>query len=191
MKNKTPKIILASGSPRRIGLLKLAGFKFLVKPSKIKEKINPRLSPIENVKMISRQKALDVTSPEAKKGIIIAADTIGELNGEIFGKPKNKIEAQKMLQKLSGKEHKVITCLTIVNAKTKIIKQKIVITKVKFRKLTKNLIKNYAATGEPMGKAAAYAIQGKGAMLIESIKGDFLNIIGLPIDALLKLLKKL
>ncbi len=189
MKSKKPKIILASGSPRRIELLKLAGFEFLAKPSKIQEKINPRLSPIENVKILSRQKAKDVAS-KVKDGIVIAADTIGELNGEIFGKPKNKIEAQKMLQKLSGKEHKVITCLTVANAKTKIIKQETVITKVKFRKLTKNLIKNYIATGEPMDKAAAYAIQGKGAILIESIKGDFLNVIGLPVNALIKLLKK-
>ncbi|MDO8663569.1 MAG: Maf family protein, partial [Candidatus Wildermuthbacteria bacterium] len=96
---KKVKLILASRSPRRIRLLKMLGWKFKIMPSRIKEKINPRLSPIQNVKNLSRQKAQAVAA-KASDGIIIAADSIVVLNGEILGKPKNIKESEKMLQKL-------------------------------------------------------------------------------------------
>jgi len=187
---KKVKLILASASPRRIELLKMLGCKFQIIPSKVEEKISPRLSPIENVKRISRLKALGVAA-KISNGIVIAADTEVILNKKILGKPENKKEAKRMLQDLSGKEHRVITGLAIVEAKTKRILQDAVITRVKFRKLSKNLIEKYVASGEPLDKAGAYGIQGKGALLIESIKGDYFNVVGLPLNALNQLLEKL
>jgi len=190
MKNKKVKLVLASRSPRRIELLKMLGCKFQVIPSKIEEKINPRLSPIQNVKRLSRLKVLDVAS-KVLDGIVIAADTDVVLNGEILGKPKNKKEAYKMLKKLSGKKHQVITGLAVVDAKTKKIFQDVVITKMKFRKLNRDLIEKYIATGESLDKAGAYGIQGKAAfLLVESIKGDYFNVVGLPLNALNQLLEK-
>ncbi len=189
MKNKKPKIILASGSPRRIELLKMLGCKFQIIPSQIEEKINPHLSPVQNAKRIARLKSLGVAS-KFSEGIIIAADTMVVLNKKILGKPKNKKEAREMLKNLSGKEHEVITGLAIINAKTKKIFQDAVITKVKFMELNDNLIRKYIASGETLDKAGAYAIQGKGSLMIESIKGDYFNVVGLPLNALNQLLKK-
>ena len=182
-------IILASASPRRTELLKLLGCKFKVVPSKTEEKVSLSLSPAQNVKRVSRLKALDVVS-RVSKGIIIAADTVVVFQGKILGKPRDKRKAQAMLKQLSGKEHKVITGITVIDAKTKDIKQTTVTTKVKFRKLSKELINRYIATGEPLDKAGAYGIQGKGSLLIESIKGDYFNVVGLPLNPLNQLLEK-
>jgi len=160
---------------------------FLVK---LKKKINPHSSPIENIKNISRLKAIDVSS-RVSSGIIIAADTDNVLKGEILGKPKNKKEAREMLRKTSGKIQQVITVITVMDAKTKKMLQDTIVTKVKFRKLNYNLIERYLNCGENLlDKAGAYAIQGKGALLIESIKGDYFNVVGLPLNALNKLLEK-
>jgi len=189
MKKKKAKLILASGSPRRIELLKMLGCKFQVIPSKVEEKINPRLSPTQNVKRLSRLKVLDVAS-KMSDGIVIAADTEVVLNKKIFGKPKNKKEAWEMLKNLSGKEHQVITGLAVVEAKSKKLLQDVVVTRVKFRKLNKKLIEKYIATGEPLDKAGAYGIQGKAALLVESIKGDYFNVVGLPLNTLNQLLEK-
>ena len=186
---KKVKLILASGSPRRIELLRMLGCKFQIVPSKVEEKINPRLSPIENVKRLSRQKALDVAS-KISDGIIVAADTDVVLNGKILGKPKNKKEAKRILKDLSGKEHRVITGLAVIDAKTKKILQDTVVTKVKFRKLNNELIEKYIASGGPLDKAGAYGIQGRAALLVESIKGDYFNVVGLPLNALNQLLEK-
>jgi len=121
---------------------------------------------------------------------MIAADTVVILNGKILGKPKNKKEAARMLRNLSGKEHKVITGVAVVNAKTKKLLQDVVITKVKFRRLDRDLIEKYVASGKPLDKAGAYGIQGKGALLVESIEGDYFNVVGLPLNALNQLLEK-
>ena len=188
-KNKKVKLILASASPRRIELLKILGCKFQVIPSKIEEKINPRLSPIQNIKRLSYFKALDVAE-KISDGIVIAADTDVVLNGKILGKPKNKKEAYKMLKSLSGKEHQIITGVAVVNVKTKKLFQDVVITKVKFRKLNKSLIEKYIVSGESLDKAGAYGVQGSGFLLVESIKGDYFSVIGLPLNALNQLLKK-
>lgn len=108
----------------------------------------------------------------------------------ILGKPKNKKEVKRTLKDLSGKEHRVITGLAVIDAKTKKIIQDVVITKVKFRKLSNELIEKYIASGEPLDKAGAYGIQGKGSLLIESIQGDYFNVVGLPLNVLNQLLEK-
>ena len=189
MKKKKVKLVLGSGSPRRIELLKILGCKFQIIPSKIKEKISPRLSPIQNVKRLSRLKALDAAS-KISDGIIIAADSIVVLNGEILGKPKDMKDAEKMFQKLSSKEHLAITGVTVIDAETKKIAQSAAVTKIKFHNLNKNLIKRYFKLVNPLDKAGAYAIQENGAMLIESISGSYSNVIGLPLDKLNQLLGK-
>ena len=189
MKKKKVKLVLASGSPSRIELLRMLDCKFQVIPSRVKEKFNPRLSPIQNVKKLSRLKALDVAS-KISNGIVIAADTVVVLGEKILGKPKNKKEAREMLKSLSGKEHQVITGIAVVNAKTKKMLGDAVVTKVKFRKLTNELIEKYITSGEPLDKAGAYGIQGKGSLLVELIKGDYFNVVGLPLNTLNQLLEK-
>ena len=184
------KLILASSSPRRKKLLESLGCCVEVVPSEIKENIDSSLTPSENVARLASLKALSV-GKKIKKGIVIAADTVVVLEGKIFGKPKDKKEARKMLESLSGKEHQVITGLAIfVPAQNRLLKQTME-TKIKFCRLDKETIKKYLEVGEYCDKAGAYAIQGKGVLLVESINGDYYNVVGLPLCALNKLLKKL
>lgn len=182
------KIILASASPRRADLLKKTGLKFRIIPSKIKEKVDSSLSPVENARKLSRLKAWDVAA-KISQGIVIAADTLVVLKGKILGKPKNKEQAEKMLQSQSGREHQVITAISVIETESRELKQKTVTSKVKFRDLSENLIDQYLAEVDPLDKAGAYAIQEKGFLLIDSIKGDYYNVVGLPLNALNQLLK--
>lgn len=182
------KIILASASPRRADLLKKTGLKFRIIPSKIKEKVDSSLSPVENARKLSRLKAWDVAA-KISQGIVIAADTLVVLKGKILGKPKNKEQAKKMLQSQSGREHQVITAISVIETESRELKQKTVTSKVKFRDLSENLIDQYLAEVDPLDKAGAYAIQEKGFLLIDSIKGDYYNVVGLPLNALNQLLK--
>jgi len=182
-------IVLASSSPRRKKLLKALDCHFQVIPSNIEEKIDPSLSAKENALKIARLKALDV-GQKIGEGIVVAADTLVTLEGEIFPKPKNKNEARKMLRKMSAKEHQVITGLVVFNPKKKKLLKKAVVTKVKLIPLSEEIIEDYLKTEEFQDKAGSYAIQGKGALLIDSIKGDYYNVIGLPLSVLNKLLGK-
>ncbi len=186
--NSQRRLILASSSPRRRELLEKLGCSFQVMPSQVGESLDEALAPDEYVKKLSRLKALSVAG-RVSSGIIVAADTVVVLDGVILGKPKTSEKAQHMLHALSGKEHQVVTGLAVVDAETKVMKQEVVTTKVKFRKLSDNLISRYIATGEPLDKAGAYAIQGKGALLVESIEGCYYNIVGLPLGTLNKLLE--
>ena len=186
--NKRRRLILASSSPRRRELLEKLGCSFQVMPSQVGESINEALAPDEYVKELSRLKALNVAS-RVSNGIIIAADTVVVLDGVILGKPETSEKAQQMLRALSGKEHQVVTGVVVVDAKTKMMEQEVVTTNVKFRKLSDNLINRYVDTGEPLDKAGAYAIQGKGALLVESIEGCYYNVVGLPLVTVSKLLE--
>lgn len=190
MKNKKIKLILASRSPRRIELLKMLGCEFQVIPSNLEEEIDSSLSPIENVKRLARLKALHVAS-KLSDGIVIAADTEAVLGKKILGQPKNKKDAHRILKDLSGEEHQLITGIAIVNVKTKKVFQDAVITKVRLRKLSDKLIKEYINGGESWGKTGAYGIQGKGAILVESVNGNYTNLYGLPLNALSKLFKRM
>ncbi len=183
------KIILASASPRRKELLEKIGLKFEVEAADIKEDLNSGLPPNELVKELSLQKAKAVAKkhPDA---IIIGADTIGVLEGEIIGKPHTPAEAKKMLRLLNGKSHFVITGFTIIDTKTGKTVSKSVETKVYFRKLTEAEIDAYVKTGEPLDKAGGYAIQGLGALVVEKIEGDYYNVIGLPLSLLMESLKE-
>jgi septum formation protein len=183
------KIILASASPRRKELLEKIGLKFDVEPSDYEEEINSGLEPHELVRQISVKKAESVAA-RYKDAIIIAADTIGVISNKIIGKPHTENEARKMLKEISGKSHSVITGFTILDTAANKTISRTVNTRVYIKKLTKQEIDAYVKTGEPLDKAGAYAIQGRGAVIVEKIEGDYYNVMGLPLNALTTALKE-
>lgn len=179
------RIILASGSPQRKELLEKIGLTFEVDPAAYVETIKSGMIPEEIAKYLSREKAWAVAKkyPDA---IIIAADTFGVIGGEIIGKPHHATEAKKILGRLSGRSHRVITGFTIIDTQTGKAVTRSVETVVHFRKLTGDEINAYVSTGEPLDKAGAYGIQGLGALLVDRIEGDYYNVIGLPLNTLAK-----
>ncbi len=185
------KIVLASNSPRREYLLKLIGLDFIVYPSNVEEDEGEVIkSPKEIVlkNALNKARAVSRYFPYA---IIIGADTIVVLNGKILGKPKDKKSAIEMLSKLRGKTHQVFTGIVVWETPEDRYYTRVVKSLVKMRDYSMEEIINYVETGEPMDKAGAYGIQGKGAVLIEKIEGDYYNIVGLPLAPLYLLLKKL
>ena len=182
-------VILASASPRREEILRKTGLKFRIDESKHEEHDVPGLKPHELVKFHARQKARDVARRH-RNALVIAADTIVVLKGSLYGKPRNRAQAEKMLKALSGKAHSVITGFTIRDSDDSREFSGSVETKVFFKRLSIDEIKAYVRSGEPLDKAGAYGIQGLGAVLIKKIEGDFFNVAGLPLHALSKGLKK-
>lgn len=181
-------IILASGSPRRKEILENTNLKFSVITSDIDERIFENEEPIQLVLRLAFEKCMSVAQNNPSD-LVIGADTIVVLDNEILGKPKNEEEAFNTLSKLSNREHQVITGMSIVNLENE---KKIVdyaISNVKFKKLTDQDIKDYISTKECLDKAGSYGIQGYGALLVEKIKGDYFNIVGLPISKLSDILK--
>ena len=182
------KIILASASPRRRELLSTAGFEFEVCAADVDESVPSGTAPADAAEMTASKKALEAAKSHPDD-IVIGADTIVVADGKILGKPHGKENAAEMLTMLSGKEHKVITGVCIVcNGKTETFYKE---SRVRFYPLSAKEISDYVATGEPMDKAGAYGIQGKGCTLVESIEGDYFNIVGLPVAAVARILKKL
>lgn len=182
-------IILASSSPRRKELLEKYNLKHSVKESKIVEKINEKDGPYELVMGLAFEKAYNI-SKQYEDHIVIGADTIVVFEKNILGKPKNIDEAKRTLELLSGKEHRVITGIALINMEKNIKIVDYEETMVKFRQLDKELIKRYMATKEPFDKAGAYGIQGYGGLLVEGINGSYDNVIGLPVGKLNRLLEK-
>ena len=182
-------IILASGSPRRLELLKMIGindFDVIVDTSE--ETITPGLTPEEQVIKLSLQKAMNVAASCGKDDIIIAADTLVYLSNEPLGKPASVTDARNMLNKLSGRKHSVYTGVTLLrNCKHT---SEAVCTDVYFRTIKENEIDEYIKTGEPMDKAGSYAAQGGAAVFIERIEGEFFNVMGLPLCKLSMMLKE-
>ena len=184
------KIILASGSPRRKELLAEAGIKFDIDVSDYEEDMTLDLSPHELAKYLSAGKAHAVAG-KYKNAVIIAADTFVVFQGEILGKPHTKENAEKMLIKLSGNTHSVVTGLTIIDTATGETISEAHESKLYFREITQEEIDEYIDSGEPLGMAGAYAIQGGAGKFVEKIEGDRSSIIGLPMKALLKRLKQI
>lgn len=184
------QIILASASPRRKELLsQLIGDNFLVCPSNYGEPPFSGLSPEELLLKHSIEKARDVAE-HFNSGIIISADTSIVCEGEILGKPLSPEKAEEMLSKLSGKKFKVITGLTVLDLDNDNIASEMESTIVYMKKLSKAEILAYIKTREPLDKAGAFAAQGKGAIFIERIEGDFFNVVGLPLFRLGIILEK-
>ena len=181
------KLVLASRSPRRMELLKEIHPQFEVAPSSIDEVIDIGFRPEENARNIARAKAESI-APNFPDCWVIGADTLVSMDDEIFQKPEDEKDAERILKRLSGREHMVVTGICVVGPKKTL--DKIAISKVKIKSLTEKEIKDYIATGEPMDKAGAYAIQGQGSFMVRSFSGSKTNIIGLPLDELQTLLKK-
>ena len=184
------RIILASASPRRKELLRqLIGDHFLVYPSSYEEPLQPGLDPEELLIRHSVEKARDVAK-HFNSGILISADTSVILEEEILGKPHLPDKAEKMLEKLSGRKIQVITGLTVLDLDSEQEISESESTNVWIAKISKEQISAYVRTGEPLDKAGAFAAQGKGAVLVERIEGDFFNAVGLPLFRLGKILER-
>lgn len=172
-------IVLASASPRRRDLLTQMGLSFQVMVSHADEAVDPALPPQEQVRLISRRKAEAAARLVGPEALILAADTIVALDGAVLGKPHSPQEAAEMLHRLSGKTHTVHTGFTLRQGDR--VHTDGEATQVTFRPLTEGEIAAYVATGEPMDKAGAYGIQGLGGLLVEGIRGDYFNVMGLPV----------
>lgn len=186
------KIILASQSPRRKELLSLMGITFDTMPSNKEENMHQHLRLNRLSESLAEQKADDIFNQTSGDRIVIGSDTMVVVKGKLFGKPKDDIEAKKMLQTLSGNWHKVITSLCVIIEKNGSIKRYVThdISKVKFLKLSDKIIDNYLQYGEHKDKAGAYAVQGRSGMFIEKIKGSYATVIGLPTHLLFQILHK-
>ena len=182
-------IVLASQSPRRRELLERLGLPFRVIVPDIDEHMDRPLPPAELVAAISGEKARAAQALAGPDAIVIAADTVVALEGAVLGKPAGGADAARMLAALAGRTHFVYTGLTVLRGKTaRTVSEE---TAVTFRPLTEGEIAAYVATGEPLDKAGAYGIQGYGALLVEGIRGDYYNVMGLPVCRLGLLLKEL
>jgi septum formation protein len=184
------ELILASASPRRAELLRQIGVPFRRVVSEVDEDLHDPADPREHVRVLSRRKAEDVAG-RLSSGIVLGADTIVVLDEHILGKPADEREAVEMLRMLSGRTHQVHTGLTLIDATSRAAVTHVEVTEVTFRELTGEEIDAYVATGEPLDKAGAYGIQGRGALLVSGIKGCYFNVVGLPLAGLLKALRRL
>jgi len=185
------RIVLASSSPRRKELLERLGIDFKVIPSLVDEVPLQGESPEDFALRVSTEKALFVAGNLKGDCVIIGADTIVVVDGEILGKPRNKEEAESMLERISGREHRVITAFSIVKPKAQLLHRASVESRVRIKALAPWEIEGYIKTEEPMDKAGAYGAQGIGAFIIEEIYGSYTNVIGLPLSQLVDALTKL
>lgn len=184
------RIILASASERRKELLEqLIGRDFDICVSSYAEDTVDGMGPVELVMHHSRQKALDVAG-NLKEGIIISADTVVICDEKVLEKPNDPEHAKEMLVQMNGKRIKAVTGVTVMDAASKQAITEHEMTLIKMRDLSEKLIDDYINTGETSGKAAAFAIQGKGAILVERIEGDFFNVVGLPLFRLSEMLER-
>ncbi len=174
------EIILASQSPRRKELLELMGLSFTIKVADIDETMTPGADPAEEVGRVSRLKAMAIHADE--DALVIAADTIVVCQGKILGKPHSKQEAEDMLTLLSGRDHQVMTGYTVRKGDRLLTHTEV--SHIHFRPLAPAEIRAYVETGEPMDKAGAYGIQGKAALFVSRLEGDYYNVMGLPICTL-------
>lgn len=181
-------IVLASQSPRRQELLTQMGLCYRVHAVDMDEHMDRKLAPGPLVEAISREKAAACAALEGPGPLVIAADTVVAKGDRILGKPHSETEAAEMLRLLSGAEHQVYTGFTVRQGER--VETQGLMTAVTFRELSQGEIAAYIATGEPMDKAGAYGIQGKGALFVSAIRGDYFNVMGLPIYRLGLVLKK-
>jgi len=180
-------IILASASPRRKEILELADLKFDIMPSNAQE-ITTKTAPNEVVMELASLKAKDIYKKSEKQSMIVGADTVVAYQGQILGKPTDEADAKRMLTMLSGQTHEVYTGVCVIeDGKTKTFYEE---TKVTFYEISDEQIDHYIKTGEPMDKAGSYGIQGKAAVFIKGIEGDYYNVVGFPIARFLQEITK-
>ena len=179
-------VVLASGSPRRHELLAQIGVQFTVRVPDIDESPEPSEAPEAYVRRLAFAKAAAVSSTADE--LVIAADTTVELGGEILGKPLDEHDAASMLRRLSARTHRVHTGVAVRLGEVEVAE--VCTTLVTFVELDEAMVQWYVGTGEPMDKAGAYAIQGRGARFVKEIRGDYFNIVGLPVRLLYELVSR-
>lgn len=185
------KIILASASPRRQELIGRLIPDFKVMTDDSPEEVIMGEKPEETVKRLAKQKAENIAGEITDDAVVIAADTMVALDGQVLGKPCDEKEAYNMLKMLSGNTHQVYTGVAVIDTKSGKIINEYETTGVKFRTLLDDEIKAYIKSGEPMDKAGAYGIQELGALFIQGIEGDYFNVVGLPLCRLGRILKEM
>ena len=173
-------LTLASGSPRRRELLADLGIAFQIMVSNVAETLAPDLPPEEQAIALAEEKARAVASG-IETGVVLGADTVVVLDGKLLGKPEDDADAIDMLRLLSGREHRVVTGVAVIDAATGSLRSSAVSSVVRFHDLSDDDIAAYVATGEPQDKAGAYAIQGLGGDLVSDLDGCFSNVVGLPL----------
>jgi septum formation protein len=176
-------LTLASSSPRRRQLLQMLGIPVRVVAPNISEVRRPVETPVDYVERLAREKALSVPGR-----LVLGADTTVVVRDEVLEKPIDAADALRMLRKLQGRTHQVVTSVALVA--DEVVQQATDVTNVVFRRMSESFLEAYVATGEPMDKAGAYGIQGYGAALVERIDGDFFSVMGLPIRLVLELLEQ-
>ena len=185
------KLILASQSPRRAEILTTVGWEFEAIAANIDETRFPTEDALTYVTRLAQTKAETVAKQTALGGLVLGADTVVVIDEEILGQPQDDADARRMLSLLSGKWHQVVTGVALVRkGDVSQIRVDQETTRVLFAELSREQIDWYISTGEPQGKAGAYAIQGKGALLIKEIQGDYFNVVGLPVRLVYELMRK-
>jgi septum formation protein len=179
-------LILASSSPRRAELLRAAGFSFELAPVDVDEAVLKLEPPGEHVRRLARGKA-EAGYARHPDAVVLGADTIVSVGGEIMSKPRDQGDATRMLRLLSGREHEVLTGVALVARRGVVVE--VARTRVWVNPLTETEIADYVATGEPLDKAGAYGIQGIGSRFIDRIQGSYSNVVGLPVALVYRLLK--
>ena len=179
------ELILGSQSPRRRELLGLTGLDFTVRVADIDETMDADKAPFDEVARVSREKAMAVARKPGD--VVIAADTIVVCGGKVLGKPRNEEDAFRILSLLSGRDHEVMTGMTVLRGDEIVTHTEV--TKIHFRQLHPDEIRAYIATGEPMDKAGAYGIQGGAALFADQMEGDYYNVMGLPVCRLAMILR--
>lgn len=186
------EIILASGSPRRKELLRQIQIESIVEPSGADEALDIN-EPEAFVKELSKRKCLDIANKHTD-GVILGADTVVAIDGKILGKPKDEDDAKRMIRLIQGRAHHVYTGVTLAKKEKGMLKQVVTFcesTEVLLEKISSGEIDEYVATGEPLDKAGAYAVQGIFAKFVKGITGDYSNVVGLPLAALYANLKSM
>jgi len=190
MRADPTRLVLASASPRRRDLLRGAGIRFEVRPAEIPEIMQPGESPIAFAQRLARSKALTIAKQIGgpPRRLVLGADTIVVLDGEVLGKPRDPAHALELLERLTGRAHSVITALAVVASDTLEVRQAAVTSRVEMRAAARDELIAYVATGESLDKAGAYAVQGGARSFVTRIHGSETNVIGLPLDETVDLL---
>ena len=198
-------LILASQSPRRAELLRNAGFSFEVRSAEVDERVHPNEPPLDYVQRLAKEKALEVLATVPPGAWVLGADTTVAVDGESLGKPANAAEARRMLSKLSGRTHQVMTGVCLAWQRADAIRPgagasgmereiecdvQAEVTEVEFAPLSEEEIAAYVALGEPLDKAGAYAIQGRASRWIPRIRGCYFNVVGLPVARVCAMLRR-
>lgn len=184
------RLILASSSPRRRDLLRNAGFEFQVHPSSIPEEQVANEAPVTLVRRLAQAKAREVAARSSAESYVLGADTTVVVDADTLGKPADPEDASRMLRMLSGRCHQVLTGVCVVQAGSGRQALEHSSTTVWFRELSETEIREYVATREPLGKAGAYAIQGRASRFVTRIEGCYSNVVGLPLSLVDEMLKR-